>query len=80
MYEIISETRPKARKQYNCIWCPEKIQKGEVHFHEVSKYDGEFQDHRWHLECEKAAQAWFRESRETEFEPHACKRGTNDEA
>ena len=79
-YILLSETEPKARKEYHCIWCPEKIAKGEKHVHESSKYDGDFQDHRWHLECRKAADEFFREHGEEGFMPHSCKRGTNDEA
>jgi hypothetical protein len=79
-YELISETKPKARKEYSCIWCPEKIEAGAEHVHEVSKYDGELQDHRWHPECRAAATVYFRESGEEEFSPHECKRGTTEEA
>ena len=79
-YQLISETRPKARKQYDCIWCVEKIAAGEAHIHEVSKYDGELQDHRWHPECHEAAQTYFRESGEEEFGAHECKRGSLDAA
>lgn len=79
-YELISETRPKARKEYPCIWCVEKILKGELHIREVSKYDGGLQDHRWHPECRDAASKYFHESGEEEFPPSACKRGSMDEA
>ena len=79
-YQLLSDTEPVARKEYQCIWCPEKIEKGTKHRHEVSKYDSELQDHRWHLECAKASQEYFHESGEEEFEPHACKRGTLEEA
>ena len=48
-YQLIKETEPTARKSYRCIWCAEKILKGEKHVHESSKYDGSFQDHRWHF-------------------------------
>lgn len=79
-YQLLSETEPVARKEYHCIWCPEKILKGEKHVHESSKYDGDFQDHRWHLECKKASDSFFRKYGEEEFMPHACKRGTDEEA
>lgn len=78
-YQLLSETKPKARKPYRCIWCPEQIAKGEVHVHEVSKYEGEFQDHRWHPECKAASDEFFRKFGEEEFEAHACKRGTMEE-
>jgi len=78
-YTLLSQTRPKARKRYWCIWCPEHIEAGEVHVHEVSKYYGELQDQRWHLECLEAATRHFHETQEYEFEEHACKRGTAEE-
>jgi hypothetical protein len=53
-YTLLSETRPKARKQHVCVWCGEKIEVGETYLHEKSVYDGSMQDHKWHIECEKA--------------------------
>ncbi len=79
-YQLLSKTTPTARKEYHCIWCPEKILKGEKHVHECSKYDGDFQDHRWHLECSKAADEFFQKYGEEEFLPHEFKRGTIEEA
>ena len=57
-----------------------KILKGEKHVHESSKYDGDFQDHRWHFECKKAADSFFRKYGEEEFTAHGCKRGTDEES
>lgn len=79
-YELLSETKPVARKQYRCIWCPENILKGERHIHECSKYEGDFQDHRWHLECHKAASTFFSEYGEPDFPPRSFRRGTMEEA
>lgn len=79
MYELISETEPVARKDYRCIWCPELIRKGEKHIHEVSKWEGEFQNHRWHPECQKAADGYFRKCGESEFDPNTFKRGTSED-
>lgn len=78
-YQLLSETHPVARKDYRCIWCPENILKGEKHVHESSKFDGDFQDHRLHMECKAASDLYFHESGDGEFEPHACKRGTIEE-
>ena len=78
-YQLLSKTEPKARKEYRCIWCPEKILRGAQHVHEVSKYDGDFQDHRWHPECKQASYRFFRESGEEDFIPHSCQRGTINE-
>ena len=77
-YELLSETTPKARKDYSCIWCGEPIPKGEFHVHEVSKYDGDFQDHRWHPECIKASKEYFSADGE-EFFGGEFKRGTSEE-
>lgn len=79
-YQLLSLTNPKARKEYGCIWCREKIQKGEVHVHESSKYEGDFQDHRWHPECQEAAGKFFRDNNAEDFEPHFFKRGSSEEA
>lgn len=75
-YELLNKTNPKARKAYRCIWCGEPIAVAESHIHEVSKYDGEFQDHRWHPECKSSAESFFRQEGETEFLPHEFARGT----
>ena len=52
-YEEIAVSYPKARKEYDCEWCPEKILKGEKHFARTYKFCGDFQNGRMHLECEK---------------------------
>lgn len=78
-YQLLSKTSPVARKEYRCVWCPEKILVGEKHVHEVSKHDGHLQDHRWHLECSQAAESFFRKEGADEFYPHSCKRGTSEE-
>ena len=77
-YVLISETTPKARKDYRCIWCNELIPKGLKHVHEVSRYDG-LQDHRWHEECIKAARESWHNNDDCEFEPGSNKRGSSEE-
>jgi hypothetical protein len=79
-YQLLSETTPVARKQYSCMWCVERIKIGEKHVHEVSKYDGEFQDHRWHPECLDVCREYILESGEDTFEAHECKRGSQEHA
>jgi hypothetical protein len=74
-YQLISETTPRARKEYKCIWCGEQILRGEKHTHEVSTFDG-FQDHRWHMECYKASKRYFAQSGEEEFMPYDYRRGS----
>lgn len=78
-YTLLHEADRVARKPHDCIWCNEKIQRGETYKDERSVYDGEMQLHRWHPECQVAADKFFKESGECEFEAHACKRGTFDE-
>lgn len=78
-YQLISKTLPKARKEYPCIWCSEKILIGEIHLKEVGEFEGDFQSNRWHEECHNAAQMYFNESGENEFTPYENKRGSIDE-
>lgn len=78
-YDLLSLTRPKARKQYRCVWCWEPVLQGEVHVHEVGVFDGDFQDDRWHNECHVAADEFFHEDGGVaEFSPGEFKRGTTD--
>lgn len=74
-YVLMSESTPKARKRYCCIWCGQHIEKGVVHRHEKSIYDGRWQNHRFHLECVKAATEHHRKYGE-EFEPWDNERPT----
>jgi hypothetical protein len=75
-YSQLSHTTPKARKAYNCIWCGEGIQCGEVHDKNVAVYDGDLQMGRYHLECYSAASEYFKD--EEEFTPWSFKRGTKE--
>ena len=68
-YTLLSETKPKARKQHRCIWCGEKILIGETYRREKSVYDGSFQDHKWHLECDNVSADYFSNGEE-EFDPY----------
>jgi len=72
-YQLISETTPKAQKGYRCIWCGQHIPKGEQHVHEVSRFDGRLQDHRWHRECWAASRDYFKDG--LEFWPYENERG-----
>lgn len=78
-YTLLSKTEHTAkRKAHRCIWCPELIALGERYVAERSVYDGDLQSFQWHPECYTAAQDYFHD--EEEFEPHACRRGTTEEA
>lgn len=59
-YTLLSESFPKARKEHRCIWCGQTIQIGEKYRREKSVYDGEFQDHKWHLECNEDSVEHFK--------------------
>lgn len=50
-YCLFSETKPVARKDHKCIWCGQRIPKGEQYVAERSVFDGEMQNHHWHQEC-----------------------------
>jgi hypothetical protein len=69
-YALIEESFPVARKRHTCIWCGENIDVGEKHRHEKSNYCGDFQNHRWHMECNQAAQVQFADEGDTEFSPY----------
>jgi hypothetical protein len=79
-YRLLSETQPKARKAYRCVWCGYRIPEGERHVHERSIFDGEFQNHRWHPECLDAMREQAREEGgEVEFGYHDNPRGGRPE-
>ena len=43
-----------AGKTLPCLWCAEKIKKGEQHQHYYGDWDGERQNWRMHNECRDA--------------------------
>lgn len=45
---------PVARKEYKCIYCGEKILKGEKHCKATGAWEGDLQDWRMHNECNEA--------------------------
>lgn len=54
-YTELKLTTPKARKEYRCEWCYEKIQIGEIHVNRVYIADGDFGSGRMHDECFEAS-------------------------
>lgn len=81
-FEFLTETTPTARKVHCCIWCGEKIKKGEKYIRQDGLFDGDFQSNKYHAECRKAATAYFRldkDSFDDTFEPYSFKRGTYEE-
>ena len=68
-FTLFSSDRRKAQIKHTCIWCSQNIERGEYYLDERSVYDGRIQRHRWHLECQSAAQSYFKSSGEEEFQP-----------
>ena len=79
-YLLLSFDNQVARKSHRCIWCPERIELGKEYCYQAGVDLDGFTAVHWHPECYDAAQRYFRTSGEDEFEPHACQRGTCDEA
>jgi hypothetical protein len=74
-YRLLAESFPVARKQHRCIWCGEPILRGEKYRHERSVYNGEMQDHKWHLECDADfAEGLKYDPGNCEFTPHSSPR------
>jgi hypothetical protein len=73
--DLLSETRPIARKDHRCIWCGQSIPKGSQYVYEVSVFDGDMQNHHWHEECLKSARTNNDEG-EWEFMPWSNERPT----
>lgn len=73
--QVLRNESLKARKNHVCIWCPEKILKGEKYHLQAGVYDGEMQTCRYHPECFEAACEGFRKG-DCDFEPQAAKRGS----
>ena len=69
-YTLFEKVRRIAKKGHRCIWCGERILPGVRYFDERSIYDGNIQRHRWHLECERAADIHFCVEGEEEFDPY----------
>ena len=73
-YSLIAEHFPVARKMHRCIWCGESIVTGEKYRDERSTFDGEFQHHKWHMECNADAVEYFNSGEGPEFYAHENER------
>ena len=72
-YSLLRDSYPIARKIHRCIWCGEAIEPGEKYWSEQSIYYGNFQHHKWHLECESTSKDYFAEG-DNEFIPYENER------
>lgn len=50
-YHLFSIRVVAARKPHRCIWCSQRIERGDVYLREASVYDGQHQNFAWHWDC-----------------------------
>lgn len=79
-YEFMVSKQQKARKEHQCIWCPEKIAIGEIYVREFGFCDGSVQCNCWHPECRYAFSEYSHQTGENEIYPHESKRGGTEHA
>lgn len=68
-YTLLSDSWPTARKEHRCIWCGDPIKVGQTYRKEQSIFDGQFQHHKWHKECDEESCEYFAGGHE-EFSPY----------
>ena len=68
-YTFISLRSTRAAKRHRCIWCGERIERGEQYLRVIGKFEGDLLSDPYHLECREAAQADFDDG-EDEFCPY----------
>lgn len=84
-YQLLDSRTAAAAKEHPCIWCRDKINKGEKYLYVAGVFYGEFQANHWHPECKAASDQYFQEDGEEDFDPHTHthththNRGTNEE-
>lgn len=76
-YTLLSQSNQIARKTHKCTWCGETIKKGDDYHSERSIYQGCWQYHKFHLECNVSAVDYGKEwgGSEFEFDEYEMKRG-----
>lgn len=55
MSEVLQHKEVKCRKRHVCIWCGEDINMGDKAMYFSGIYEGDFQSHYMHPECDSAA-------------------------
>ena len=66
-YHMFSRRLVTARKPQRCIWCWQRIERGDVYYREASIYDGRHQNHAWHWDCWFDAQVEYFSSGQEDF-------------
>ena len=56
---VLKQETPIARKEHRCMFCGGGIKKGEKYSHEVFITDGDIDDQKMHLCCNKAVKEFF---------------------
>jgi len=78
-FQLLSESKPTARKEHRCDWCGEQILSGETYFRYSGIDEGEMQSSAMHLECAKAMEQDLAEfdgcACDWGFRPHEQDRG-----
>lgn len=54
----LSDTKPKAQKQYDCCICDEVIERGEKHVARRGAGEGQIVTMRMHFDCEECSKTW----------------------
>lgn len=78
MLECTTTAIRKSRKEYVCDLCYAKIAIGEEYVRYSGKYDGEFFDWKYHVECHKVIDAYLRETGECEYDGEAISEWLNE--
>ena len=57
MYQSLTNKDVIARKEHQCDWCRQKINKGELYNYQTFIFDGDFRDWHSHLACSRVVTA-----------------------
>jgi len=69
----------RGRKEHRCEWCGETIPKGDLFYHFVGMWEGEFQNWRMHEECHEAYSMLPGIDIQDGFTPYSYKRGYQED-
>lgn len=74
-WQLLSQSSPRAVKEWKCIWCGEIIPVGTKYKRVNGLSDGDFQSNPFHPECLAACEEELRGIHEDTFMPYENKRG-----